>query len=109
MPTTCPLQSRLSPCCAAWCARSPPDIEFSNHIDDNGGVTDHCAECSFTYDLTQAATSGASIQARVDEVTANLRNLVSTGVLGTYGSQRCAGKDCRECGIPALSHFELPP
>ena len=37
-------------------------------------MTDHCAECSFTYDLTQAATSGASIQARVDEVAAILRN-----------------------------------
>ena len=39
-----------------------------------GGVTDRCAGCSFTYDLSQAAMAGEGIRERVAEVAAILRN-----------------------------------
>jgi organic hydroperoxide reductase OsmC/OhrA len=37
-------------------------------------VSDHCAECSFTYDLPQAAAAGADIRERVADVVAILHN-----------------------------------
>lgn len=37
-------------------------------------MTDHCAECGFTYDLSEAATSGEGIRGMVAEVAVILRN-----------------------------------
>jgi hypothetical protein len=56
------------------CSTELGGIEFPNPIDNNVGVTDHCAECGFTYDLSQAAAAGEGIRARVAEVVVILRN-----------------------------------
>jgi len=63
-----PLSRRLRAFAASAASSSP------NPIDNNGGVTDRCAECGFTYDLSQAATAGEGIRGRVAEVAAILRN-----------------------------------
>jgi hypothetical protein len=40
--------------------------------DDDGEMTDHCTECGFSYDLSEAAIAGEGIRATVAEVAAVL-------------------------------------